>query len=199
MTTDQVKAEIIAAAQRNGTNALQALAQAKAESNFNPSAVSPAGAIGIFQLMPGTAAELGVNPYDIYENIDGGTRYIRQVNNWFPGRLDLALSAYNWGIGNTYRMIWTANGLPASTTKPSPNLWPGTDIVIASVPLETRNYINQVIQNMTALQSDPVYLASGEGGGGEAPPPDWGMGENDLKLIAGLVVGGLLFFALLRR
>ena len=70
MTVDEIKYAIIEAARRNGANALQSLAQAKAESNFNQSAISPVGAIGVFQLMPGTAAELGVNPYDALQNID---------------------------------------------------------------------------------------------------------------------------------
>lgn len=193
MTTDQIKAEIIAAARRNGTSALQALAQAKAESNFNPSAVSPAGAIGVFQLMPGTAADLGVNPYDTLQNIDGGTRYVRQCNNWFPGRLDLSLAAYNWGIGNTYRMIW------GSTNKPPQSAWPPPDQVLASVPSETRAYINRVVGYMTELVNDPVYLASG--GGGELPPDGGGVeiSDSDIRLIAGVAVGLMLVFVLLRR
>ena len=198
MTTDQIKAEIIAAAKRNGTSPLQALAQAKAESNFSPTAVSSAGAIGIFQLMPGTAADLGVDPYDVYQNIDGGTRYIRQCNIWFPGRVDLSLSAYNWGIGNTYKMIW------GSTSKPPQSAWPSPAIVLSSVPNETRDYINRVISYMTALVNDPVYLASGEG---EIPPNrDGGNGgggveisDSDIKLIAGIVVFGMLAWILIRR
>lgn len=199
MTTDQIKALIIETARRNGTNALQALAQAKAESGFNQSAVSPVGAIGVFQLMPGTAADLGVNPYDLYQNIDGGTRYIRQCNNWFPGRLDLALSAYNWGIGNTYRMIW------GSTSKPPQTAWPSTETVMQSVPNETLDYINRVIGYMTSLVNDPVYVASG-GGGGEYPPPGDGNGtggveisDSDIKIIAGVTVGILLIVMLLRK
>jgi soluble lytic murein transglycosylase-like protein len=196
MTITEIKVEIIAAAQRNGANALQALAQAKAESGFDQNAVSPAGAIGIFQIMPATAGELGINPYDALENIDGGTRYIRQVTNWFPGRLDLALAAYNWGVGNVNRMIGgTTSFHPAST-------WPSTATVLASVPNETRDYINRIIRYMTELVNDPVYLASG--GGGELPPGgepslDWGSNPADLKLMAALVVGVLLLFALLRR
>lgn len=189
MTTDEIKVEIIAAAQRNGTSALQSLAQAKAESNFNPSAISPAGAIGIFQLMPATAAGLGVNPYDTLQNIDGGTRYIKQCNGWFPGRIDLSLSAYNWGIGNTYKMIW------GSTAKPPQSAWPGTEAVLASVPNETRDYINRVIGYMTELVNDPVYLASGEGG--ESTGVD--ITDSDIKLIAGIVIFGMLAFALMRR
>lgn len=74
---------------------------AKAESDFNPNAVSHAGAIGIMQLMPSTAANLGVtNPYDLKQNVMGGAKYISQMLGIFssyPNGLDLALAAYNAG------------------------------------------------------------------------------------------------------
>ena len=195
MTLTEIKVEIIAAAQRNGANALQALAQAKAESGFNQNAVSPVGAIGVFQIMPSTAGELGINPYDALENIDGGTRYIRQVTNLYPGRLDLALAAYNWGMGNVNRMI---GGSP--TTFYPASQWPSTATVLASVPNETCDYINKVIRYMTELVNDPVYLASG--GGDELPPDGTGTGVNisdsDIRLIAGIVVVGMLAWVLLK-
>ncbi len=192
MTTDEIKYLIIETAKRNGAPPLQALAQAKAESGFSQSAISPAGAIGVFQLMPGTAADLGVNPYDLQQNIDGGTRYIRQCNTWFPGRLDLALSAYNWGIGNTYKMIW------GSTSKPPQSAWPAPDFVLASVPNETRDYIHRVTGYMTELVNDPVYIAS-EGDGWVIPEPGVDISDSDIKLIAGVVIFGMLAWVLLRR
>lgn len=74
------------------------------ESRYHNNAVSPAGALGIAQLMPGTASDLGVNPYDIYQNIEGGTRYFKELldsqNPSDPYRYNLALSSYNAGPGN---------------------------------------------------------------------------------------------------
>lgn len=69
-----------------------------AESNWDAAIVSHRGAIGLTQLMPGTADELGVDPWDAYENLEGGARYLRQQHNRF-GTWQLALAAYNAGPG----------------------------------------------------------------------------------------------------
>ncbi len=97
-------AEIDAAAAKHGVDPALLRALVRQESGFDPAARSPAGATGLTQLMPGTAASLGVtDATDPAQALDGGARYLRQQLDRFGGDERLALAAYNAGPGAVAR------------------------------------------------------------------------------------------------
>jgi hypothetical protein len=121
----------------------------KQESNFNPSAVSPVGAQGLMQLMPGTARELGVtDSFDPRQNIFGGANYLRQQLNRFNGNFALAAAAYNAGPGGLQSAIDRAGSSEISA-------------ILPFLPAETRNYIAKVLGYFSDYGGNPgIDLAS---------------------------------------
>lgn len=100
---------IAEAARTHGVSFSLIKAIIRAESAFDPHAVSSKGACGLMQIMPATARELGVaDPFDPRENILGGARYLRELLNQFGGNVTLALAAYNAGPGT----VQSVNGVP---------------------------------------------------------------------------------------
>jgi len=91
--------EIVAAATKYDLEPAFVAAVIKHESGFNPKARSHCGAIGLGQLMPATAAKLGVNPYDPLQNIEGTAKYLAQLSAMYKGNKKLTLAAYNAGPG----------------------------------------------------------------------------------------------------
>lgn len=105
---EDVNTLIKQAAQKYNVDSRLVSAVASAESGFQQGAVSGAGAVGVMQLMPSTAASLGVNPYDEKQNIDGGTKYLKGLLDSFDGNVKKAVAAYNAGA----QAVRDYNGVP---------------------------------------------------------------------------------------
>jgi soluble lytic murein transglycosylase-like protein len=127
--------EITAAAQANGLDPALLAGLIKQESNFNPNAGSGAGARGLTQLMPSTAAGLGVsNVLDPVQSINGGAKYLKQQLDTFGGDVTKALAAYNAGPGAVQRF----GGVPPYS--------------------ETQNYVRIVQANAASFRSAPSEI-----------------------------------------
>jgi soluble lytic murein transglycosylase-like protein len=112
----------------------------KVESAGKQEAVSSKGARGLMQLMPGTAKQLGVDPKDPQENVEGGSRYLQQMISKY-GKKDIALAAYNWGPGNIDKAIRQVKADGKRVT------WANI-MQVVKVPQETRLYVNKVLEQL---------------------------------------------------
>ena len=179
------------AADRFGISSRLLRAVAKAESNFNPNAVSRAGAMGVMQLMPGTAKNLGVtDPYDARQNIMGGAKYLKENLDKF-GDVRLALAAYNAGPGSVQKY----GGVP-----PYSETQNYVKKIMADLGGDTAIYANRTVHtggSQSSSSAAQLYALSGLSGtsrlGGldsSAWGSSYGSGLSGLGSLAGLYGSG---------
>ncbi len=132
-TSQEIKDMIVKTAVQMGVDPCLALSIAKQESNFQNHRTSKYGAVGVFQLMPSTAKRMGLNPYNLNDNIKGGIMYYQMMYKKF-GSTDLALAAYNAGPGNVAKY----KGIPPFK--------------------ETQRFVTNIKSNTHLYKNDPSVL-----------------------------------------
>lgn len=177
---------ITAEAQRQGVDPNLAIEVANAESGLDPNtADSSTGAIGLFQLEPATAAQLGVDPRDVTQNISGGIRYLGEMLAQF-GSVPAALAAYNWGPGNLAKAIaqWGAQWvqhLPAETSKYIAKITAGLASYSAKVtPTSVANGVMQIFSAGAPPSPDDQAAPA---------PPGMSSGMQTLLILTALGIG----------
>jgi len=137
-----------------GINPNLAVSVAAQESGMNPNAVNPtSGAVGMMQLMPGTAAALRVNPHDVMSNIVGGVRYLREQLANFGDEVK-ALAAYNWGPRNVTNAV---------------EKW-GSDW-LSHAPLETQRYVASILSRTSTAGTVQIGPATTPASTPQPPTP----------------------------
>jgi hypothetical protein len=172
---------IINEANAQGVDPGIALAVARTESGvcqWTPSGsvvTSSAGAIGVMQLEPATAAALGVDPNDVNQNIQGGITYLKQLYQQY-GSWDLALAAYNWGPGNLGNALASASAIPG----------------------QVLNYVKGILGMSTVYNAGMAQMAA------QQSPQDSDADEDDddvaapasnINLVACAAIGGVVLLA----
>lgn len=180
MPSIDIPSTIINTASSYGVDPRLALEVAMRESRLNPAAVNPSsGAIGIFQLMPATAADLGVDPHDPAQNIDGGVRYLAQMIAEFGGDVAKGLAAYDWGPEH----LKEAMALYGQN-------W------LSHAPGETQNYVSGILSNVGSEYTvSPSFAPSASGAEAGTPAEASTTGEGGwIALFIGVALLGLWLY-----
>lgn len=115
------------------------------ESDYNHNVISDKGAIGLMQIMPETAQLLGIDPYDMNQNIEGGIKYFKQMLEKFSGDVKLALAAYNAGPN----AVLKHNGIPP---------YPETQNYVLKVLKKYEEFLKQRDKNNNITEIDEIYV-----------------------------------------
>lgn len=171
---EQLISELYAAADRHGIDRNIAYRQIDQESRFNPNAVSPAGAQGIAQFMPGTAQRFRLsNPFDPIASFDAWGRYMRSMLDQFRGRYDVTLAGYNSGENRAEYAAAAREGREIN--------WA---VMPAGVQRETKPYVETIL-------GGAQFSAAGDPTTDEADSNWW--------LLPAIIGGGALTLLLLLR